>query len=67
MEAMKERMAERAWSGYRDIESYCGLSRWTIFRAAQDGQLRISKVGRRVLVNRDDLDEYLGRRGLGTR
>ena len=67
MEATKQPI-EREWlSGYGDIEAYCGLSRWTILRAIQDGELRASKIGRKVLVRRIDLDGFLEARATASK
>jgi excisionase family DNA binding protein len=66
MEVTKQPINREWLSGYRDIQLYCGLSRWTILRAIQDGELRASKIGRKVLVRRADLDGFLGSRATGS-
>jgi excisionase family DNA binding protein len=40
----------------------CGLSERTIHSAIQRGDLRVLRVGRRVLVRPKDLEDYLGGR-----
>ena len=52
-------LGEREWFSYRDIRTYCGVSRWTVLRLIQSGELPASKVGRKVLVRRSDIDTWL--------
>jgi excisionase family DNA binding protein len=46
---------------YRQIETYCGMSRTTVWRLIKAGELDAVKVGRMVRVRRSSLDEYLNR------
>jgi excisionase family DNA binding protein len=54
------------WAGYRDVEKLYGLSRWTILRLWRDDQIRITRVGRRTLVDCASVEEFLERRATET-
>lgn len=66
-ELVVERVAELApatengspWLGVDAAAGYLGVSRATVERAVARGRLRSSTVGRRRLVHRDDLDDYV--------
>ncbi len=38
----------------------CGLSERTIHKALADGRLKVVRVGRRVLIKPEDLEEFMG-------
>jgi excisionase family DNA binding protein len=64
---VKQLAVEKEWLTYRDIRLYCNISRWTILRAVQDGDLQASRVGRKVLVRRADLDAFIEARATENR
>ena len=56
---------EPRWLSVRDAAKYVGVSRFTIYRAAQDGRIVVTRFGRRLLVDRVKLDELLASGGFG--
>ena len=50
---------ETPWLSIRSAASYVGLSERTLERELARGRLRSSRVGRRRLLHRDDLDAYV--------
>ncbi len=44
---------------YHQAAAYAGLSYWTIREVALRGNFPIVRVGRRVLIDRKDLDAWL--------
>ena len=65
METTQQPGVTREWLSYADISEYANISRWTVLRAIQSGELAASKVGSRTLVRRRDLDSFLERRAVG--
>ncbi len=57
-EAVEQTHAKRYMS-YRDAEHYSGLSRWTLFRACERGELHKITVGTTVRFDREDLDQFM--------
>jgi excisionase family DNA binding protein len=47
------------WLGLADAAGYLGVSERTIARLLDRGRIRSTTIGRRRLLHRDDLDEYL--------
>ena len=47
------------WITYRQAEQVAGLSRTTLRKLADEGAIRIRKVGRAVRINRASLDAYM--------
>lgn len=44
---------------YLSVEDACvllGVSRWTVYRVAETGQLRTARMGRRILIRRKDIE-----------
>lgn len=54
------------WFNYRQAQQYSGLSRGFLWQRVASGELRAHKAGRRVLIRRSDLDEFLSRRSAAT-
>ena len=54
------------WFDYKSAQEYSGLSRGFLWQRIGSGELRAYKVGRRVLIHRSDLDEFLSRRSAAT-
>lgn len=52
-------MAELRSKDYLSITEVCtlvGVSRWTVWRSIQQGELKAVKLGRRVIIRRADID-----------
>ncbi len=57
---------ERRWISYEEATKHVsGLSRGTLWKLVEAGHVPAAKVGRRVLLDRFGLDEYLERRSRG--
>ncbi len=52
---------EPAWVSYRDAEIYCSLSRVTLWRLINEGEIKAARCGRAVRISVDSLDAYLCR------
>ena len=50
-----------AWVSYRDAEVYCSLSRVTLWRLINEGEIKAARCGRAVRISVDSLDSYLSR------
>jgi excisionase family DNA binding protein len=51
-----------AWFSYREASRYCGgLGRTTLTMLVTTGAVPAVKIGKRVLISRSGLDEYLAR------
>ena len=50
---------EREWISYRGCTELTGLSRVTIWKLISAGHVRAAKVGKKVLINRRSLEQYL--------
>ena len=59
MEQDVERGIERKYLSVRDAERYTGLSRWTLARARDRGELPAVVVGRAVRYSVVDLDRFM--------
>jgi excisionase family DNA binding protein len=49
----------REWVTYRQAEEIAGLSRTTLRKLVDEGEIRIKRVGRAVRINRESLDAYM--------
>ena len=49
----------REWVTYRQAEEIAGLSRTTLRKLVDEGEIQIKRVGRAVRINRDSLDAYM--------
>ena len=54
-----EQMIERKYLSVRQAEHYTGLSRWTLMRAHERGELPLSRVGSAVRFSIEDLDSFM--------
>ena len=54
-----EHTNERRYLTYRDAETYTGLSRWTLLRACERGDLHKITVGATVRFDVRDLDSFM--------
>ncbi len=52
-------IVERAWYSYSDAERYTGLSRVTLWRAVERGELKVARIGRAVRMSRTELDRFM--------
>ncbi len=55
----EERTVERKFLSVRDAERYTGLSRWTLGRARDRGELPAVVVGRAVRYSVVDLEHFM--------
>jgi excisionase family DNA binding protein len=51
----------REWVTYKQAEEFSGLSRTTLWKLVNSGEIKAARVGRAVRINRRSLDEYLER------
>lgn len=49
----------REWVTYKQAEEIAGLSRTTLRKLVDDGEIQIRRVGRAVRLNRASLDAYM--------
>ena len=49
----------REWVTYRQAEEITGLSRTTLRKLVDEGEIQIRRVGRAVRINRATLDAYM--------
>jgi excisionase family DNA binding protein len=49
----------REWVTYRQAEEIAGLSRTTLRKLVDQGDIKIRRVGRAVRINRESLDVYM--------
>ena len=49
----------REWVTYKESEALAGLSRTTLRKLVDGGQVKIKRVGRAVRINRVSLDAYM--------
>jgi excisionase family DNA binding protein len=49
----------REWVTYRQAEEMTGLSRTTLRKLVDGGEIQIKRVGRAVRINRESLDAYM--------
>jgi excisionase family DNA binding protein len=49
----------REWVTYRQAEEIAGLSRTTLRKLVDVGDIQIKRVGRAVRINRQSLDAYM--------
>lgn len=47
------------WVTYRQAEEIAGLSRTTLRKLVDEGEIKIRRVGRAVRINRESLDAYM--------
>jgi excisionase family DNA binding protein len=50
------------WGTYEDAKTVCGLSRWTLWRLAKKGHIRVARIGRSARVDLDSLAAFLEKR-----
>ena len=53
---------EPRYVGVRGAEKYTGLSRWTLARARERGELPVIRIGTAVRFAIDDLDNFMRER-----
>jgi excisionase family DNA binding protein len=49
----------RRYLSYAEAARYTGLSRWTLSRAHERGNLPVARVGRAVRFDTEDLDRFM--------
>jgi excisionase family DNA binding protein len=49
----------RRWLTYKEAEQLVGLSRTTLRKLVDEGEIQIRRVGRAVRINRESLDAYM--------
>ncbi len=55
----------REWVTYRQAEEIAGLSRTTLRKLVDGGEIQIRREGRAVRINRESLDAYMSSRVQG--
>lgn len=50
---------QRRWISYREAQKAVNLSRGTLWKLVESGRVPAAKVGRRVLIDREGLENYL--------
>ena len=56
---MEQLTVEQGWLSYPQAEQYTGLSRGTLWRAMDRGELRAARVGRAVRFERQELERFM--------
>lgn len=59
MHATTRQEVEPEWLRYAAAEEYTGLGRTTLTKLVRNSEVRIARLGKTVLINRESLDEYL--------
>jgi excisionase family DNA binding protein len=49
----------RQWLTYRQAEEIAGLSRTTLRKLVDEGEIQIKRVGRAVRISRESLDRHM--------
>lgn len=49
----------REWVTYKQAEEISGLSRTTLRKLVDEGEIKVRRVGRAVRINRASLDAYM--------
>jgi excisionase family DNA binding protein len=55
-----EHQWEREWLSYREATALVGLSRGTLHKLISTGEVRATKVGKAVRINRLSLERWMG-------
>lgn len=58
---MQTETVRREWLSYREAMELTGLGRTLLSQLVNDGSVRATRVGARVLISRKGLDEHLER------
>ena len=61
MHAATRQQVRPEWLRYTAAGQYSGLGRGALTKLVRDGQVRVARLGKSVLINRKSLDEYLER------
>jgi excisionase family DNA binding protein len=61
MHAATRQEVKPEWLRYATAEEYTGLGRTTLTKLVRDREIRIARLGKTVLIDRESLDEYLKR------
>ena len=56
----------REWLTYKQAEELSGLSRTTLWKLLNAGEIKAARIGRAVRINRHSLDGYLDRAAEGS-
>jgi excisionase family DNA binding protein len=59
--ALRQVQIQREWLGYEEARRLVGLSRTTLYRLANTGEIKGARIGRSVRINRVSLEEYMER------
>jgi excisionase family DNA binding protein len=54
-----ETSVETMWLSYKEAQKLSGLSRGTLWKLCASGHVQAAKVGKRVLISRLSLEDYL--------
>jgi excisionase family DNA binding protein len=53
------------WVSYDEAQRLVGLGKTTLWRLANDGEIKVARVGRTVRISRQSLEEYMERQAGG--
>lgn len=62
MQSREEGSVTKKYVSYREAERFTGLSRWTLMRAHERGELPASRVGTAVRFSVDHLETFMEER-----
>jgi excisionase family DNA binding protein len=60
-EPSTQQQLRREWLSYRDCETLAALSRTTLWKLINAGEIEAARVGRAVRINRQSLEAYMRR------
>jgi excisionase family DNA binding protein len=58
---------EQEWISYRQASALVGLSRGTLHKLISSGEVRATKVGKAVRINRPSLESWMNEHPYGNR
>lgn len=56
---MEATTVDKGWLSYREAGEYTGLGRTLLTELVTTGKIPAARVGRRVLISREGLDQFL--------
>jgi excisionase family DNA binding protein len=65
MKMAVETELQREWLTYAEAQAVSGLSRTTIWKLVNAGEVEAARIGRALRINRESLDAYMRRSIVG--